>query len=160
MINDFLDILKGKFKIIALSETWMDEERGCDFHIDGYELHHINRVNKKAGGVALFVNSDLKCKPIECMTVAVDDLMECVTVEIEMERSCNIVVTCIYRIPRTMIETFTDAIDDILSKAKGKKTVCTCGDYNIDLLNVSSHKASSDFFEFMYGRVLSTDYQA
>ncbi len=29
-----------------------------DFHIEGYELHNVNRSNKKGGGVALYVDSD------------------------------------------------------------------------------------------------------
>ncbi len=26
----------------ALSETWLNQEIGIDFHIEGYELHYIN----------------------------------------------------------------------------------------------------------------------
>lgn len=74
----------------------MQEERGVVFHIDGYELYHINRTNKRSGGVALFVNEDFKCKQIQGMTMAIDDIMECISVEIELEKMSNIIVTCIY----------------------------------------------------------------
>lgn len=37
------------------------------------------------GGVALYLSTDLKCKLNEAMTTAIDDLMEYITVEIEME---------------------------------------------------------------------------
>ena len=151
-INDFLNTLKGEIKIIALSETWIDAERGCDFHIDGYELYHTNRSNKKSGGVALFVDNTLKCKSVDFMTMAIDELMECVTVEIEMEKRSNIIVTCIYRKPGSVIETFTDALEDILSKVNENKTLFLCGDTNVDLLKVSSHKATSEYLESLYSR--------
>ena len=154
LINDYLDTLKGKFKVIALSETWINEDRGNDFHINGYELYHINRSNKKAGGVALFVDSDLKCKPVEYMTVAIDDLMECITVEIEMEKMRNIIVTCLYRKPGSTIESFTNQLEELLNKLHENKTYFLCGDGNVDLLKVKSHKASSDFLDMLYGRGL------
>lgn len=48
--------------MIAISETWLDNEKEVDVNLEGYELFTTNRVNKKGGGVALFVNCDLKCK--------------------------------------------------------------------------------------------------
>lgn len=87
---------KSKFKLIALSETWMNEEIGTDFFMEGYELHYINRVNKGEGSVAIYVDSDLKCRQIEQMTTVMDDLMEYITLEIEMEKMRNIVVIYIY----------------------------------------------------------------
>lgn len=154
-INDFLNNLKGKFKLIALSETWIDEERGDAFHMDGYTLYHFNRKNRKAGGVAFFVSSDLKSKVVQSMTIALDDLMECITVEIDLEKSRNIMVTCIYRKPGSLIETFTDAFEEnLLSKVNGNKKYFFCGDLNIDLLKVSIHKASADYLDMLYARGL------
>lgn len=57
----------------------MNEERGTDFFMEGYKLHYINRVNKRGGGVAIYVDSDLKCRQIEQMTTVMDDLMEYIT---------------------------------------------------------------------------------
>lgn len=153
-INDYLHTLKGRFMMIALSETWMQEERGVVFHIDGYELYHINRTNKRSGGVALFVNEDLKCKQIQGMTMAIDDIMECISVEIELEKMSNIIVTCIYRRPGSLMDTFIEKMDELLSKVNENKTFLVCGDFNIDLLKVTKQKSSADFLEIMYGRGL------
>lgn len=73
----------------------MNQEKGADFHIEGYDLHYVNRTNKRGGGVALFVDRDLKSKPVTRMTTVVDDLMECLTVEIQMEKIKNIVLRCV-----------------------------------------------------------------
>lgn len=96
-IYDYLNTLQNKCTVIALSETWLTDEKGVEFHFEGYELFYVNRINKRGGGVSLYVSSDLKCKTIECMTTATEDLMECLTVEIEMKKQRNIVVTCICR---------------------------------------------------------------
>jgi len=59
-IQEYLRSLKYKFSVIALSETWVNEVRGVDFCMEGYEVYHCNRRDKRGGGVALFVTTDLK----------------------------------------------------------------------------------------------------
>ena len=63
-INDCLQNLNHKFSAIALTETWINEERGDDFYLEGYQLYHSSRSKKIRGGAALFINSDLNCKRI------------------------------------------------------------------------------------------------
>lgn len=149
-----MNTLKSKFKVIALSETWIDKDRGIDFCIDGYELYHSSRRNKKGGGVALFVNSDLNCRPVECMTLVIDDLFECVTVEVDMEKKRNIIVTCVYRTLGSKVETFNESLEDLLCKVKEKKTFTMCGDFNIDLLSSPRNTSTRDFLDVVYSRGL------
>lgn len=104
-IKDYLRQLKNLFSIIAISETWLNDEKGLDFEIDGYELNYKNRVNRSGGGVAIYVHNSLKYKVVEGMTAAVDDLLECITIEICMEKSKNI-VSCIYRTPGSNIKIY------------------------------------------------------
>ncbi len=100
--------------------------------------------------MALYVDCDLKCKPAEYMTTVIDDLMECITVEIEMERMRNIVVTCVYRAPGSNVETFNDSLEELMNRLTENKTFLICGDFNIHLLNVSKHK-TLDFFYIAEG---------
>lgn len=102
-------------------------------------LQYLNRINKRGGGVALYVDSDLKCKQVEHDNV-IDALMECITVEIEMEKLKHIVVTCVYKTPGTNVETFKDSMKNLMNGLKESRTVNICGDFNIDLINVSKHK--------------------
>lgn len=149
-INEYLDTFKSKFKLIALSETWINRENNIDLHISGYDLYVTSRANRSGGGVALYVDSDLKCRPVECMTSVIDDLMECIAVEIELERTRNIVVACVYRKPGSNVDTFKDSLEELMNGLNENKTLIICGDFNIDLLKVSAHKQTSDFLDALY----------
>jgi len=110
---------------------------------------------KRGGGVALFVTTDLKCRIVECMTTAIDDLFECITVEIDLEKKRNVVVTCIYRIPGSKIETFNEQLEKVLCQLNEKKSYILCGDKkNIDLLSVNRQAAASDYLEMLHSRGL------
>lgn len=75
-----------------LSETWLDNEKAQDVELDGYNLLTINRVNKKGGGVALYVDTALKCSLIKSMSWTIENILECLTIEIDLERSKNIIM--------------------------------------------------------------------
>ena len=50
-------IFTNPFNIIAISETWINNEKDIDFELDGYELRYKNRPNKGGGGVAIYVDT-------------------------------------------------------------------------------------------------------
>lgn len=151
-MKEYLNKMNGKFKVIALSETWMKQERRTEFPLDGYELYYTNRDNKTGGGVAFFVDRDLRCKVIQNMSILKENLMECITVEIELEKSRNTVITCVYRAPGSNVETFVDSLEDIISRVNDNKTYWICGDLNIDLLSADKHKPTADFLDTLYSR--------
>lgn len=84
-IIDYLNTLKSQFDIIAFSETLLNAVKGYDLGIDGYSLYHVDRPGKRGGGVALCVKKTYTCKIVERMSVAIEGLLECVAVEIELE---------------------------------------------------------------------------
>lgn len=40
------------FSVIAVSETWLNDEKGKDVELEGYRLFTTNKKNKMGGGVA------------------------------------------------------------------------------------------------------------
>ncbi len=81
-IKDYFNQFKENFTIIAVSETWIKNEELDELQIEGYDLYNINKRNKKGGGVAFYINSSLRCKVVDNMTVVVDNIIELITVEI------------------------------------------------------------------------------
>ena len=148
-IKYFLSQITQPFSIIAVSETWMNSERAIDFELDGYELVYVNRKNKNGGGVALFVDRKFNFKVDEKLSVVVDNLLECVTIEIVMERKKNIIVSCIYRTPGSNIDLFRDWMEENFSRIS-QKVMFICGDFNIDLLNQNKHKMTEEFINTLY----------
>ena len=59
-IKDYLLHYTMQFNIIAISESWLNYDKGTDFELEGYNFNFVNRGNKKGGGVALYVDSKLK----------------------------------------------------------------------------------------------------
>ncbi len=92
-IKDYLRQF-NKFNVIAVSETWLDNEKIHEVEMEGYNLFTVNRVNKK-GRVALYVDTALRCNLIKSMSVTIENLLECVTIEINIERSKNIIISSV-----------------------------------------------------------------
>ncbi len=138
-IKEYLSKLK-KFNIIAISEMWLDNEKVSDLGLEGYELFTMNGVNKKRGGVALYVDKALRCSQIECMSSTIDNVLECVTIEIHVKQANNVIISCIYRTPGSCLDTFNEKLAAMFSNSKDKKVQIICGDFNIDLLNLNGHK--------------------
>ena len=65
-IDHYLSSLNYKFDIIAISETWVSEPEQNKFNINGYDVYHTTRKNKRGGGVALYVKQELACKFLSC----------------------------------------------------------------------------------------------
>lgn len=148
-IKHYLSQFKQPFNLIAISETWINSDRGMDFEIEGYELTCINRENKNGGGVALYVDKNLNYKVVEEMSTVVDNLLECVTIEICLEKKKNMIVSCIYRAPGSNIDIFKDWMEEKIGKIN-QKVMFICGDFNIDLLNPNKHKMTEEFINALY----------
>ena len=56
-------------------------------------------LKKRGGGVMIYVPKSLNFKVVEQMTECVDDFYECISIEIDVNRGKNIIVSCLYRTP-------------------------------------------------------------
>lgn len=81
---------------------------------------------------------------VEEKTVIIPDLLEILTVEIIMEKSTNILISCIYRPPGSAVELFTDKIMEMFENVK--KPIFVCGDFNI---NIGNLETTNDFKNHM-----------
>lgn len=111
-IKSYLKSFLNPFSVILITETWIHNEREMDFSIEGYEFISQNRMNKYGGGVAMFVDLKYGYKMIENMTMVVDDILECLTIEIVRTKKKNIIVSCIYRTPGSNIDVFNNWMEE------------------------------------------------
>ena len=153
-IKKYLDQF-NKFSIIAFSETWMSNNKELKVEMDGYELFISNRNNNKtAGGVALYVSTDLRCRGVKSTTNNIENIMECLTIELNIEKSKNIVISCVYRNPGSCLDTFVKALDNMFCNLNNNKIHLVCGDLNVDLLNPHGKSKITAFIDSMYSNSL------
>ena len=83
------------------------------------------------------------------MSETVNDLYECLSLEIIIEKGKNIIVTCLYRTPGTNIDDFVEKMEILLNKVKNNKSVILCGDFNIDLLKSEVHIGTKKYLDLL-----------
>lgn len=62
------------------------------------------------------MDTNLKYKVVEKMTQVVDNFLECITIELVMEKRKNTIVNCIYRTPGSNINTFNDWMEEMFTR--------------------------------------------
>lgn len=139
---------------MAVSETWLDKDKVSDVELDGYELFVMNREDKKGGGVAIYVDSNLQSNLVNNMSTTIDNVLECVTVEVKIEKQKNVTVSCMYRTPGSPLEIFNEFIADLYQSQSANRTYIVCGDFNVNLLNPGEHKGTTDFINTFYNITL------
>lgn len=82
----------------------MDEDKLAEVELEGYQMFVMNRKDRRGGGVALYVDSSLQCNIMASRSITIENILECVTVEIRMEKQKNIIVCCIYRTPGSSLD--------------------------------------------------------
>ena len=98
--EEYLNVVKGRFSIIALTETWCNNDRADQnsfWQIPNYTpIDQIRQTELKGGGTALFVHNNFDFKIVKRGNICSDDI-EYLTVEISRNKDKNIIFSCIYR---------------------------------------------------------------
>ena len=146
-IKHYILELNLQFDIIAISETWTVPDLIDDFNINSYDAYHVTRGIRRGGGVAIYTKKELSCKMVETKSKTVENILECVTVELTIKNHTNVVVSCMYRTPGSNLDIFCENIEHILNDVK---SIFVCGDFNIDLLKHESHNSTKNVLDIIY----------
>jgi len=82
-IEQYLIVLDTTFDVIAISETWQTDTNVVDTFLPNYTSFHTNRKTQRGGGVSIFVKNSLSVTLINNFSFSVDNLFDCITVEID-----------------------------------------------------------------------------
>ena len=152
-LDCYLSLLKQKFSIIGISETWFSYQTYGLYEFENYSHTAMYREGKKGGGVSLFVRDGIMYSKRPDLNM-LSDLIECVFVEVEknvFKTTKNIIFGVIYRPPNTNPVEFLDIFSEIMHDIKRENKLCyLLGDYNFDLLKSESHLPTSNFLDLMY----------
>ena len=113
-LENYISSLTYQFDVIALCETWLKADTNLAlYQLNDYYMYRLDRVCRKGGGVAIYVKNTLKHRLFNQMTYAVNDLLECLSIElIDLSNNKNI-VTCLYRQPDSSIDDFINNIEKL-----------------------------------------------
>ena len=145
--------LKINFDVIGVSETWdsFDNPIKTNVQIPCYDYFSY-QSHSQNGGVALYVKSGLTPIPRPDLSKDSTDF-EIVWVEVENNNGKNYLFCCAYRHPSSDIENFTEYLQVTLSQPSVlNKQVFILGDFNIDLLNYSSHIPTTNYVNFFFSK--------
>lgn len=149
--SSYLENLNHEFSIIGLTETWISDSSASLFNLTGYLQRENYRKDKRGGGVSLYIKNNLDFIERNDITI-MNNFIETLFIEIKKEHtSKNIIVGVIYKPPTSPSDAFLDILNNILLKLQNEhKTIYIMGDFNINLLRGTQHKATSDFVDTMF----------
>ena len=102
----------------------------------------------------MFISDSLKYYPRnDLMTACID--YEAVFIEIEREHASNLIVGNVYRAPNTSVNNLNSAFDSCLNAISTENKLCyIVGDFNLNLIDCSTHQPTEDFVNTIYAHGL------
>ena len=132
------DSLKGKFKIIGISEIWNIHNSEI-YNLDSYSFEYCCREEGRGGGVAAYIHNSIKYKKIFYNVANSESLWLEIT-----DGKQIIIVGVLYRKPNTNLKDFQDELLHVLyCIGVDKKRCILLGDFNVD---VSGNGGNIDSF--------------
>ena len=154
-LKSYLTLINFEFDIITISESkiMINTLPQIDIEIDGYQTPLSTPTEATKGGVLLYVHKKHVYKPKPDLKIYSKKLLESHFIELINQNGKNSIVGIIYRHPSMNPVDFNETylkplLQDKLSKELINKNVYIAGDFNFDLLKVSSPE-TSNFFDLM-----------
>ncbi len=114
---------------MAITETWVDTANKIflpEYEIDGYQMFHKDRRDRRGGGVTLYVKDTLKCSAINSVQTGGDS--ESVWVDINKGKD-KLTLGVLYR-PPNLSRQDTDILLQEVGRVSRNKHICIMGDFN------------------------------
>ena len=141
----FLFRTKCKWSIICVSETWLSKEMEDKRHLDGYTSYFDSRVHATGGGVAVYLNNDIvkKSQKLPKLFASTQSLF----IECQLKNNFSLLICQVYKPPNLCYNDFKEELGSALDTIQAKnKIALICGDFNIDLLSITSGGPPLEFF--------------
>ena len=142
LLFSHLALLKNKFTIIVLTESWLNAGKDKALELPGYKSKSLYR-SRKGGGIKVYYLEQLN------MTVE-EDLTECtphcesIFLRTNVRGIGKLNLVCIYRPPLGNFPLFKDFLEGLATYAGSHRTIIT-GDFN---LNTSAEPLSNETTEY------------
>ena len=124
--------------------------------INGFNFVHNHRTERTGGGVGLYIASAFEFKTRTDLCFEDNAIAESLFVEIFNPKGKNYIIGVIYRPPNHNVANFISELNSLIGKiSRDNKNCYIMGDFNLDLLNHSSHQFTNEFLDIMYANSFS-----
>ena len=113
MANWFCSVIN-----VVLNETFK-----CNISIEGYKTPYATGSKFSKGGVAIYAKDNLNTTKRDDL-IEISDSFEAIWIEINMDKTKNIICGCVYRHPNTDISIFENYISKCLRQINKEKKLC------------------------------------
>ena len=151
LVNDLIYTLSNRPDILAVTETRLNNNTIVNTQIPGYNFYHQDSPTA-AGGAGIYISQTLKSS-IRTDIKFSTELVESCWIEIDSGNNAKnqIIVGCIYRHPKSKLDTFTEELEELLRKLnQGKYDIYLLGDFNINFLKYDSHQPTEKYLDMLY----------
>ena len=159
----YIQGIKYKFSVFAISETWLKTYNDTLYTIKGYSHECVNRENRPGGGVSLYIINNLTYKIRNDLSMDLIDI-DILFIEIpktNLNINTNVLIGVCYRPPHVSATDFIEKLDEILQKLQREKSIVYfCGDFNFNTLMISpvensnSNEFQNTFFAYGYNPLI------
>ena len=146
----FLEIVKMKFSIIIITETWLKES--CKhINIPGFVSYHsVRQGSRRGGGVSIFIDRQIDSSELPNFFIN-NDVFDCAGIRATIGRE-TINIIGVYRPPRSSdgnqtLDRFNSQFPNLIRSLKPNERNIIAGDFNVNLLNVEPSNSEIDFRE-------------
>ena len=123
---------KRTISFFALTETHLNDSiLDAEINIENYEVLRSDRIERKQGGVALYLHHTLSIDESKKFS---DKYTEAIMTFL---KKSNIVIIIAYRAPNTPVKSFKNMIDTVKTfcKEHERSDILVLGDFNFRFLN-------------------------
>ena len=148
-LKHFLDMLDHTFDIITISESKLKFDPTVNIEIPGYKISCTTKTEAEKGGTMIYIAEGINFKHRKDLEIYQSKELESFFIEIINPKESNDIIGVINRHPNMDTTQFTDnKFNDLLvtlAQERNKKVYIT-GDFNFDLLKITTHTATSNFY--------------
>jgi len=143
----YLSQFHQKFTVIAISETWANEENQNLLNIPGYNKILKNRTTSSTGGgVALYILDGYTSQVREDYAFPTSSIVDSLFIDLSGPNVNKKTIGVVYRPPNSDIKQFLQDFQVITKKMTCKKAECLItGDFNLNLLKHDVHSDTGCF---------------
>ena len=151
---EFLRIMKNEIDIIAISETWCNDDNvniNSLYQIPNYTLiPQIRKTSIKCESWVLYTHKTITFNALEKLSKN-NEHNESLSVEIIRNNQENIILSCIYRPPRGDPNIFTSKIKELEERNEQKqKPHVIIGNLNLNSLDYATNNHVQSFFNLAF----------